>query len=218
MFDDILLSFLREVCGLKLGRNTYFSWLAISNTCKVSIHTLFVPYKDYLQQTLWRGQFKCITCWTLQRNGKQLHTHTLKRQAVRWILRLTSGIQLLIELQRCFAVPSETHKLFHVMWKDLISAQLPLHFPRKQQVLEQQACLPFLVQENYFKLHGNNIVTHLVNITFCFVSFFLQKITWDIQQRMLWSQSLLTSMILRDRYSPNCKILGLINCVVSLST
>lgn len=51
--------------------------------------------------------------------------------------------------------------------KTWVSVRLPLRFPRKQQVVEQRACLLFLVQEDYFKLHGNNDVTHLLKITFC---------------------------------------------------
>lgn len=74
-----------------------------------------------------------------------------------------------MELQRCFAALSEVYRLFHVMWKDLISAQIPLHLPRKQQVLGQQACL-LSVQENDFKLRNNNLVVFLSykdNFLFC---------------------------------------------------
>lgn len=55
----------------------------------------------------------------------------------------------------------------------MVSAQFPLHLPRKHQVLDQEAIL-LLVQENYFKSSGNKVGGFLVNvkITSCLFFFF----------------------------------------------
>lgn len=42
----------RKVCDLKLGCSTDFSWLLVSNACKVSTCMLFVRYKCYRQKTI----------------------------------------------------------------------------------------------------------------------------------------------------------------------
>lgn len=82
---------------------------------------------------------------------------------------LANGIQLLIEVQRCSARNPQT-----VPWKDLVSAQFPLHLPRKHQVLDQEAIL-LLVQENYFKSSGNKVGGFLFNVKITSCLFFSSR-------------------------------------------